>query len=83
MWREQAIRRGFDEMNTIAYPAGTPLSVRTDWRDADGASRRPRAERLAAEALAPFGTGTAILNCLYGTAMMFSEDLARRHSARR
>jgi predicted TIM-barrel fold metal-dependent hydrolase len=74
MWREQAIRRGLDEMNTIAYPAGTPLSVRTDWRDAQGrAASTP--ERLAAEALAPFGTGTAILNCLYGAPMLFSEDL--------
>ena len=36
MWREQAIRRGFDEMGTIAYPAGSPLSVRSDWRDAQG-----------------------------------------------
>ena len=32
IWREQAIRRGFDEMATIAYPANTPLSVRADWR---------------------------------------------------
>jgi len=74
MWREQAIRRGFDEMNTIAYPANTPLSVRADWRDAQG---RPATtpERLAAEALAPFGTGTAILNCLYGTSVAFSDDI--------
>ena len=74
MWREQAIRRGFDEMGTIAYPAGSPLSVRSDWRDAQ-AKAATTAERLVAEALVPFGTGTAILNCLYGPAMMFSEDI--------
>ena len=74
MWREQAIRRGFDEMGTIAYPAGSPLSVRSDWRDAQGKAATT-AERLVAEALVPFGTGTAILNCLYGPAMMFSEDI--------
>ena len=74
MWREQAVRRGFDDMQTIAYPPNTPLSVRADWRDAQG---RPATtpERLAAEALAPFGTGTAILNCLYGTSVAFSEDI--------
>jgi predicted TIM-barrel fold metal-dependent hydrolase len=74
MWREMAIRRGFDELNTIAYPARSPLSVRTDWRDANGQGATT-AERLAAEALDPFGTGTAILNCLYGTNALFSEDL--------
>ena len=74
MWREQAIRRGFDEMATIAYPSNTPLSVRADWRDAQGMPATT-AERLAAEALDPFGTGTAILNCLYGTSAMFSEDI--------
>ncbi|HET6240008.1 MAG TPA: amidohydrolase family protein [Acetobacteraceae bacterium] len=74
MWREQAIRRGFDEMATIAYPANTPLSVRADWRDAQG-KPATTPERLIAEALAPFGTGTAILNCLYGTSAAFSEDI--------
>jgi predicted TIM-barrel fold metal-dependent hydrolase len=74
LWREQAARRGFDEMNTISYPANTPLSVRADWRDAQG-KPASTADRLAREALEPFGTATAILNCLYGTAAMFSEDI--------
>ncbi len=74
MWRETAIRRGFDEMNTISYPANTPLTVRNDWRDAKGQGATTP-QQLAAQALAPFGTGTAILNCLYGTSALFSDDL--------
>jgi hypothetical protein len=74
MWRETAIRRGFDEMNTIGYPTNTPLTVRNDWRDAKGQGATTP-QRLAEQALAPFGTGTAILNCLYGTPVLFSDDL--------
>lgn len=74
VWREAVVRRGIDELNTIAYPSSNPLSVRQDWRDAKG---RPAttAERLGAEALDPFGTGIGILNCLYGAQATFSEDL--------
>ena len=52
MWREQAIRRGFDELNTIAYPANTPLSVRADWRDAQGRAATT-AERLRRRGAGP------------------------------
>ncbi len=74
-WRDTAVRRGFDELNTIAYPANTPLSVRSGWRDANGRAATT-AERLAAEALAPFGTQIAILNCLYGAQVPFSDAIA-------
>ena len=73
MWRETAIRRGFDDMNTIGYPANTPLTVRSDWRDAKGHGATT-SRQLAEQALAPFGTGTGILNCLYGASVLFSED---------
>lgn len=75
VWRDNATRRGFEEMVTIAYPAGNPLSVRADWCDANrqGASD---AERLSREALDPFGSRAAILNCLYGAPALFSEDLS-------
>jgi uncharacterized protein len=74
VWRENAVRRGFDALVPISYPTGNPLSVRADWRDADGLGATEPV-RLAREALAPFGTGTAILNCLYGVQLPFSEDL--------
>jgi uncharacterized protein len=74
VWRETVVRRGIDELNTIAYPSQSPLTARADWRDANG---RPAttADRLGADALDPFGTGIAICNCLYGVQATFSEDL--------
>jgi uncharacterized protein len=74
MWREMVVRRGLDELNSISYPTNAPLTTRTDWRDASGRGASTP-ERLAREAMAPFGTGTAILNCLYGVQLPFSEDL--------
>jgi predicted TIM-barrel fold metal-dependent hydrolase len=74
MWREIVLRRGIDELNTIAYPFNSPLTARADWRDAHG-QFATTAERLGAEALAPFETELAICNCLYGAQAVFSEDL--------
>ena len=74
VWRETVVRRGIDELNTIAYPSNSPLTVRSDWRDASG-KPATTAERLGTEALDPFGTGIAICNCLYGVQATFSEDL--------
>ena len=75
VWRENATRRGFEEFVPISYPTGNPLSVRADWRDAQGRGATDPA-RLAREALEPFGTRIAILNCLYGAPVLFSDDLA-------
>ncbi len=74
MWRETVLRRGIDELNTISYPSNSPLTARADWRDARG-KPATTAERLGHEALDPFGTRIAILNCLYGVQATFSEDL--------
>ncbi|MDR3537615.1 MAG: amidohydrolase family protein [Acetobacteraceae bacterium] len=74
VWRDNAIRRGMDELVTISYPTTNPLTSRADWRDATGkAGTTPAA--LAAQALEPFGTQLAICNCLYGAQALFSEDL--------
>ena len=75
IWRESSQRRGFDELVPISYPTANPLSARADWRDAKGHGAGT-AERLAIEALAPFGTRLAICNCLYGAQVLFSDDLA-------
>ena len=74
-WRDTAIRRGFDEFVTISYPSNTPLTVRSDWRDATGKGA-DTPERLAQQALKPFGTRLAILNCLYGAQAPFSDAIA-------
>jgi len=74
-WREMAITRGIDELNTIAYPLNSPLSCRPDWRPAAG---RPGSTLAAVQrdALDGFGTALAIANCLYGIQLFFSEDMA-------
>ncbi|MEO9188790.1 MAG: amidohydrolase family protein [Acetobacteraceae bacterium] len=75
VWRDNAVRRGFEPLVPISYPTRNPLSVRADWRDADGLGAS-NPVRLGREALDPFGTRLAILNCLYGAPVLFSDDLA-------
>lgn len=76
MWQDMAERRGLDELISISYPSKSPLSVRADWRGAnDRAACDPAA--LAAQCLDPFGTSLAILNCLYGIQLFYSEDMGR------
>lgn len=74
-WRDTAERRGFDELATVSYPTKAPLTVREDWRDAAGRGATTP-DRLINEAMAPFGTDVAILNCLYGTQVPFSDAIA-------
>ena len=79
VWRDNAVRRGFEPLVPISYPTRNPLSVRADWRDADGLGASDPV-RLGREALDPFGTRLAILNCLYGAPVLFSDDLASAFS---
>ena len=73
-WRDMAITRGQDELNTISYPANSPLSCRPDWRQAGGRPASTLAQ-VQREALDGFGTSIAIANCLYGVQLFFSEDM--------
>ena len=74
-WADAAGHRGLHELETIAWPPNAPLSCRPDWRD--GAAR-PGSDpaRLISDAVDGFGTRFAILNCLYGAPMLYSEDMA-------
>ncbi len=73
-WRDMAITRGIDELNSISYPNNSPLTCRPDWRPATG---RPGSSliQVQREALDGFGTSIAIINCLYGVQLFFSEDM--------
>ena len=73
-WREIAIIRGIDDLQSLSYPLNSPLSARPDWRPPEGKAAATL-ERVRAEALDPFGTAIAICNCLYGVQLFFSEDL--------
>ena len=73
-WRDTVIQRGFGELDSIAYPANSPLSARPDWRPQ---GRKPASdlELVRSQALDPFRLGIGICNCLYGVQLLFSEDL--------
>src|SRR6202012_4049870 len=73
-WRDIVVQRSVHELNSIAYPANSPLTARPDWRVEDV---RPGAALglLRRHALDTFGTSIAIANCLYGAPLLFSEDM--------
>ncbi|MGE4043945.1 MAG: amidohydrolase family protein [Acetobacteraceae bacterium] len=75
LWRETVVRRGIDELTTISYPTVNPITSRKDWRD-DTGKAATSAAALGQQALDPFGSRCAILNCLYGVQAVFSEDMA-------
>ena len=78
-WREMVQQRGMDELNSISYPANSPLTARPDWRPEKG---KPAAtlQQVQTECLDPFGTDIAICNCLYGVQLLFSEDMAAAYA---
>ena len=75
MWRETVVRRGIDELNTIAYPANSPLTARADWRDASGQAGEHAGAAGAQRRWTRSARGIGICNCLYGVQAAFSEDL--------
>lgn len=74
-WRATIADAGVNDMESINYPAGSPLSSRPEWRPPSG---KPASslDRIRAEALEPWNTSIAICNCLYGVQVMFNEDMA-------
>ncbi|GAC1342424.1 MAG: amidohydrolase family protein [Acetobacteraceae bacterium] len=74
-WQDIVVARGMDELNSISYPAGSPLTARADWRPAKG---KPAAtlQQVRTEYLDVFGVATAICNPLYGVQLLFSDDMA-------
>ena len=73
-WRDIILQRGLSELESIAYPANSPLSARPDWRPA-GQKPGSSLDLVRSQALDPFRIGTAICNCLYGVQLLFSEDM--------
>jgi uncharacterized protein len=73
-WRDIIVQRGVHELNSIAYPANSPLTARPDWR-VEGIRPGSDLGLLRQHALEPFRTSIAIANCLYGVQLLFSEDM--------
>jgi uncharacterized protein len=67
--------RGIDSLDSISYPPNAPLSARPDLRDPQGRAGADAAS-LGRQVFDQWGSGVAILNCLYGVQAVFNEDMA-------
>ena len=74
-WRATVEERGINSLETVTYPANAPLTARADWRVANG---RPgtAAAALTRQVCDRWQADIAVLNCLYGVGLLFSEDMA-------
>jgi predicted TIM-barrel fold metal-dependent hydrolase len=74
-WQEMITSRGTDGLDLAFYPNNAPLTCRPDWRPASG---KPATDLGTLQrALDAFGSGAAILHCLWGAQAVHSEDLAQ------
>lgn len=78
-WADTLVQRGMHELETISYPNNAPLTARADWRPDTG---KPAAtlQQVQDQLLDPFGIEIAILNCLYGVQLPFSEDMGAAYA---
>ena len=74
-WRDSVEERGLTSLESISYPPKSPLSSRPEWRGKSGHAATDAAS-LGAQVFDRWQSGTAILNCLYGVQLLFSEDMA-------
>jgi predicted TIM-barrel fold metal-dependent hydrolase len=75
-WRESVEERGLSSLESNSYPNKAPISARPEWRGSNGLAATDPKE-LAAQVFERWQAGIAILNCLYGVQLLFSEDMAR------
>ena len=72
-WRDTVDVRGIDSFEAISYPAGSPLTMRADWR-ACAADATPA--KLAGALLDRFHFAHGICNCLFPVQFFRDENLA-------
>jgi len=73
-WRNSVEERGIDFLDSISYPPGAPNTARADWQDTNGFAAT-HVDQVRAQVLDGWGAQHAILNCLYGVQLVFSEDM--------
>jgi uncharacterized protein len=73
-WRNSIIERGIPGFETNSYPPRAPISVRDDWKGTNGGAASD-VSQLTAQVLDRLGARTAILSCLYGAHLPYSEDM--------
>jgi predicted TIM-barrel fold metal-dependent hydrolase len=75
-WRNSIAERGIPGFESNTYPPRAPISVRQDWKAANGGGNASTdVSALSAQVLDRLGAGHAILNCLYGAHLPYSEDM--------
>lgn len=74
-WRDSVEERGLTSLESISYPTKSPLASRPEWRGKQGFAATSAAD-LGAQVFDRWKSGYAILNCLYGVQLLFSEDMA-------
>lgn len=76
-WHAQFLLRGIDRLswNLTGAPPNAPLSCRPDWRPAAGAPGTDIG-LLTAKAIDGFGSSMAIANCIWGGAILPSDDMS-------
>ena len=73
-WRNSIAERGIPGFESNSYPPRAPISVRQDWKGTNGSAAND-VTALSAQVLDRLGAGHAILNCLYGAHLPYSEDM--------
>lgn len=76
VWREIVKSRGIPPLESIAYPIGSPLSARPEWRLAGGMAAT-NVSAVGEHVLDRWDISIAICNCLYGVQLVFNEDMAQ------
>jgi predicted TIM-barrel fold metal-dependent hydrolase len=74
-WRDSAVERGLNSLDSNSYPLKSPLTSRPEWRNKNGLPAAS-AKEVGDQVFGRWQSGTAILNCLYGVQLLFSEDMA-------
>ena len=74
-WRASLIERGIPGFESNSYPPRSPLSVRQDWRGNNGGNAATDVKQLTGQVFDRLGARAAILTCLYGVELPFSEDM--------
>src|SRR5665213_2546139 len=75
-WRDSVQERGLNSLESISYPPRSPLSSRPEWRGESGLAATD-AKTVGDQVFGRWQSGCAILNCLYGVQLLFSEDMAK------
>jgi predicted TIM-barrel fold metal-dependent hydrolase len=76
-WRDSFVERGIPGFEPNTYPPKAGLSARPEWRGKGGrAEGATDSATLATQLFDRWHPDLAILNCLYGVELVFSEDMA-------